>query len=255
MNKNQNQPQNIHDMIRKNEVIHFEDKHFEEVIDFTQFGSVATGNNEKTVFILSPLYFKNCTFKKDVKAFYREESTVVHFTRPVIFESCHFEGDLSFTRAIFDDKCSFKGSYFYNKADFEGCTFKSDFDVNRVLFHEEVKMQNMIVHQHMFLNDAHSKENLLMQGLWVKGNFSCINSRTFGYVDLASCRIDGFFNGNYSQHSDRIVISNSFFHHRFEMTGSFGESLTIKESRFLHPMALENIKYNKREIRDNVELR
>lgn len=244
---------NLINLLRKGEVVHFENLHFEGVLDFTGLPSFSRGNKESEICITSPMYFKNCTFKQNIKAGDKQTAIIVHFKSTVIFESCHFESPVDFSRAIFDQKCSFKGSFFHGITSFEGCFFKDDFDLNQTLFTEEVKMQNMTLSNHLFFNDAQAKKNLLMQGTWVKGNFSCINSKTFGYFDLASCRMDGFFNANYSQHSDRIVISNSFFNHRFELIGAFGESLTVKDCWFRGPMHMDGIKFNTLNIQDNHE--
>lgn len=246
---------NIIDKMRKGDVVNVENQHFEEVLDLTQLEALPVGNGENEIWITSPLYFKNCTFKKDVLARDKAKGIYVHFDRAVIFEDCHFEGKVDIGKAVFNEKCSFKGSFFHGEVSFEGCVLKADFNLNKTLFEGEVKMQNAIVYNHLFMNDGLTKKNLLMQGIWVKGNFSLINARTFGYVDLASCRVDGFFNANYSQHDDRFVISNAVFNHRFEMLGAFGKSLTIKDSRFVFPMLLDNIKFESKEIRENHEQR
>lgn len=252
MNQTQ-KPVSLNEMLRKGEAVYFENIDFTEDIDLTALPAFNRGNKEKEIVISSHIFFKNCTFRKNIKAGDKQNGIILHFKNPVIFEACHFEFPVDLSRAVFSEKCSFKGSFFHDQTSFEGCFFRDEFDINQTLFTEEVKMQNITISGHLFFNDAQTKKNLLMQGSWIKGNFSCINSRTFGYVDLASCRVDGFFNGNYSQHSDRIVISNSFFNHRFELVGAFGDNLTIKECWFSGPVNLETGKFNSTTIRDNHE--
>lgn len=253
MNPSMHTTGNLIDKLRKGDAINVENQHFEEAFDLTSLQTFPVGNGDQAMWINSPMYFKNCTFKKDVLARDKAKGVFAHFNRTVIFEDCHFEGKVDLGRAVFNEKCSFKGSIFHSEVSFEGCLSKADFNLNKTLFEGELKMQNAIVCNHLLLNDALTKKNLLLQGIWVKGNFTLINARTFGYVDLASCRVDGFFNANYSQHDDRIVISNAVFNHRFEMVGAFGGSLTIKECWFSGPKVTDNIKFNQSEIRDNHE--
>ncbi len=210
-----------------------ENKIIEEHIDFTQLEGIMSGSNSLQVEVNSPIYFKNCTFKKDITAYSSSISInkTVHFTKPIVFDNCTFEGALNFKESTFDQRIDFSSSVMRKQSTFEGMVCRFDALFQNTIFEGEVRMQNTYFHGHFTMKDAQTKDVFIIQNAVFLRDANFILSKHFGYFEISISRFEGLCTMNFAEFRDRLYISNNLFDHTFDFKAIMVNKGEIKENQ------------------------
>lgn len=231
-----------------------ENKIIEELIDFTQLQGVKLSSNSSQIEVLSPIYFKSCTFKKDVIGNLNsiKNNKNVHFTQPVVFENCTFEGEINFRETTFDQKLDFSNSVIRKKANFESMVCRSIALFQYTIFEGEIRMQNTYFQDHFSMKDAQTKDIFTLQNAVFLRDANFILSKHFGYFEISISRFEGLCTFNFAEFQDRLYISNNRFNSTFDFKGVTVNNGEIKGNIMNGPCTIIETKLTKQlSINDN----
>lgn len=181
------QAEDIMTALKKGEAINYTDVVVEGVLDLTFMEEKMDdlpkrrwwkngGDNTVTEVVLSPISFKNVTFKDDVIAYYHDKRSAYTFTadfeNEVIFENCLFQKDAMFKYSNFEAEASFAGSSFERESTFKYAEFEDGADFSNTYFDEDAVFKYTKFYRGANFQAAKFDRSLDMKYTKVDGDFN-----------------------------------------------------------------------------------
>jgi len=218
------------------QTIVFENKTFEEAVDFTTLlTQTQVGGKQFGITIQPSLTFINCVFQKEVNANLKDSNRLLTatFQGNVSFQDCTFKADVNFRGSLFYGKSIFTNSTFKGSTNFEETTFYQTAYFNTCKFEEEVRFQNSFFIQKANFMNTEFFEGLSFQSTVFNAEAQFSVGKFHKYTDfsLTDFRAKAIF--NYSEFSERAKFSNVRFHGDVDFLTTIHHKTSFKKSRFI----------------------
>ena len=229
------------ELVKQNKNVFFEDKVFEDEIDFTSYLDeylISTGVYQ--VKTSSSITFKNCTFKKPVLSSTKSNNGVVFtlFMDNLTFLDCHFEDVVNFRGTSVYGKTDFTKSVFNKSANFEETNFYRDTHFRSCIFEEELRFQNSFFMQKANFTSSEFNANTSFQNAVFNSEIQFNVCKFYKYADfsLIDCRASTFF--NYAEFYQRANFGNAYYGRDFSFINTVNSQSNFKGTRFMGEVKL-----------------
>ena len=224
------------DLIRNGKEVYVEDKTFEDIVDFTALLKAhPTAHNVGQVNIKSSLTFKNCIFKKGLRAFQSGEEGIVStaFWGNVSFIECRFEGAVNFRNSCIYGRTDFTKSTFEELANFEESTFGQNAFFNWCKFEKEHRFQNSFFVQKANFMNTEYWENASFQSAVFNAECQLSVSKFFKYADLSLIDSRGHMLVNYTEFLGKANFSHAHFNRNFDFVNTINQKTDFSHTVFM----------------------
>lgn len=224
-------------LIKNNQPVYIENQTIDDDIDFTSFvNSHIISEGIYQVTINSGITFKNCVFKKPVKAYRKLENGHIVLTS--------FRGNVSFINCIFKETFNFRGSSIYGKTDFTDSTFNIDANFEELNCHENalfirskfegsLRFQNAFFIQKANFMSAQFFDSVSFQNSVFNSEFQCSATTFYKYADFTLVNYRGKALFNYAEFREKADLSHSVFGQDLDFISTKNNITNFDNCRFL----------------------
>ncbi len=229
------------ELISNNKNVYFEDKIFEDEVDFTSYlDKYLVSSGIYQVKTYSSITFKNCTFKKPVISSIKSNNSIVFmlFMDNLTFLDCQFEDVVNLRGSSVYGKTDFTKSIFKKDVNFEETNFFQDVHFKSCIFEEELRFQNSFFLQKANFTSSEYGANASFQNTVFNSEIQFNVCKFYKYADfsLIDCRGNTFF--NYAEFFQKANFSNGIYGRDFNYTNTVNSRASFKGSRFMGKVKL-----------------
>jgi hypothetical protein len=147
------------------------------------------------------IFFKNCTFEKDVLAYIHDDRSgytfVADFDKNLVFKNCEFKQDAMFKYSDFDGVADFSNSKFQRKSTFKYAEFDEKADFSNTLFDDDATFKYAQFDEGVSFKSAVFEESWNIKYMKARGDFDISGLEVRDDIDAKYTKINGQSFTNY----------------------------------------------------------